>query len=448
MNLASRLQSILPADRLTLLRRVADSATEMGFPLYIVGGFVRDLVLGRGSMDFDLVVEGDAIKLARALVSRYGGKITIHDKFKTAKWFLKDAIFDNRNSNLEHRMSNIGFLDLISSRNETYSHPAALPTVTMGSIADDIRRRDFTINTLAIRLGGSHFGELRDDLGGLQDLENRIVRVLHPRSFMDDPTRMFRAVRYEQRYGFKIAKETLALIPGARGLIDKLSAQRIRHELDLILAEPGAASMLRRLDELDLLKPIHPALHWDKPTYKRIVTLSKAKGFIGSKLQDASVARRPQSDTTFELSNLEYLHLPWLLWLMPLSEKQIESLNKRLHFTAALLHALKESSQLFSSLSSYSQLKSSQCVQRLDKIPPLSIYAVSLAAPEGKPKQALQKYLAEWRHVKPKTTGHDLKKLGIPPGPKYQKILWSLRAAWLDGEIKSKEQEAQLLQDL
>ena len=164
---------------------------------------MRDLILGSAFKDLDLTVEGDAIVLARALEKRHGGKVTVHKKFGTAKWFLpKDLSAESSDS-----------VDLISARSETYKHPAALPTVKMGSMDEDILRRDFTLNTLAIRLDGSHFGGLRDDLHGMDDLKNGIVRALHKNSFIDDPTRMYRAVRYAGRYGFTIAEETLALIP-------------------------------------------------------------------------------------------------------------------------------------------------------------------------------------------------------------------------------------------
>ena len=172
-NLSELLQKTISSDQLDLIHRVADEASALGFSIYIVGGFVRDLLLGRPGLDFDLVVEGDAIELADSLVSKYGGKATIHQKFGTANWFV------NKNSSI----------DLISARSEIYSHPAALPTVKMGTISDDLHRRDFTINTLAIRLDGDHFGELHDGLGGLDDLQHGLVRVLHPRSFIDDPTR-------------------------------------------------------------------------------------------------------------------------------------------------------------------------------------------------------------------------------------------------------------------
>jgi tRNA nucleotidyltransferase (CCA-adding enzyme) len=418
-NLSGLLETALDARRLDLIRRVAGESAAFGFSIYLVGGFVRDLLLGHPGLDFDLVFEGDAIALARALAGKYGGKVTAHTKFGTAKIDVREwGIGD---SNEGHSIIS---LDLISSRSETYKHPAALPTVARGSIADDIRRRDFTINALAVRLDGANFGELRDDLGGLADLERGVVRVLHPRSFIDDPTRMFRAVRYEGRYGFRIADETLKLIPEARPLIDKLSPQRLRRELDLILEEPNAASMLRRLDELGLLKAIHPAL--GKAAERR----KKALEFMPP------------------LPHVPPAHLRWMSWLIDLSVDEIKALNRRLHFTAVLLRDLTASSKLLSDLSSFTHLKPSQWVERLDQIPLPAVCAVSLAAPQGKSKQALEKYLEEWRHVKPKTTGHDLKKLGLAPGPKYQKILWRLRAAWLDKDLTSEEQERKFLKTL
>ena len=277
---------------------------------------MRDLVLGRRLNDFDLTVEGDAITLARSLASKHGGGVTAHAKFGTAKWFLPQ--------NLKPDAETHDTLDLISARSETYKHPAALPTVKPGSIADDLRRRDFTINALAIRLDGSHFGELRDDLNGLEDLQKEIVRVLHPRSFIDDPTRMYRAVRYEGRYGFRIAEDTLALIPEARPFVEKLSPQRIRHELDLILDEPNAVSMLRRLAELDLLAPIHPAL---------------------ANFNQSNLATLKSDDPALQNRNSR-----WILWLMHLTDQEIEFLNERLHFTADLLKILRSASLLNANL--------------------------------------------------------------------------------------------------
>ncbi|MGZ9220632.1 MAG: CCA tRNA nucleotidyltransferase [Anaerolineales bacterium] len=414
MNLSGRIESSLISELLALIRLVRMEAEKLGLPLFIVGGSVRDLVLGRAVNDFDLIVEGDAIALARSLASRHGGKVTAHTEFGTAKWFLPD--------NLKSDAEAHDTLDIVSARSETYKHPAALPTVRTGSIKDDIRRRDFTINALAIRLDGSHFGELRDDLNGMDDLHKGIIRVLHPRSFIDDPTRMYRAVRYEGRYEFKIAEDTLALISEARPLVEKLSAQRIRHELDLILEEPNAASMLARLDELDLLAPIHPSL---------------------SNFNQSNLATLKADDSV-----LQNRQARWILWLMHLTEQEIEFVNGRLHFTANLLKTVRSAALLNANRTAVTGLKPSQCVELLEGYSLGALEAVYHILPDEEIKNKISKFLSEWRHIKPKTTGHDLKKRGIPPGPKYTEILRRLRAAWLDGEVKSEEDEKEMLANL
>jgi tRNA nucleotidyltransferase (CCA-adding enzyme) len=401
------LEKSLDVGRLDLIRRVAKEAKQRGLPLYIVGGSVRDLMLSRAINDFDLTVEGDAIALARALAGKHGGGVTAHTKFGTAKWFLP--------KNLQHDAGLHNTLDLITARSETYKYPAALPSVKFGSIEDDLRRRDFTINAMAIRLDGNHFGELRDDLGGMEDLQNSLIRVLHSRSFIDDPTRMYRAVRYEVRYGFNLAEETLALIPEARTLVEKLSPQRIRHELDLILDEPKAVSILNRLDELELLRCIHPALG------------NFAKSNLATvKSDDAALQNRNSR---------------WLLWLMHLTDQEIEFINDRLHFTAELLKLLRSAALLEANVPALLGLKPSQVVELLEGYSIKALEVFSLALHDEQQKNILNQYLSTWWSLKPKTTGHDLKKRGIPPGPKYGEILRRLRAAWLDGEVQTEEEE-------
>jgi tRNA nucleotidyltransferase (CCA-adding enzyme) len=410
-NLSELIERSLSKDRLDLLHRLAEEAEARQMPLYIVGGSVRDLVLGRRLNDFDLTVEGDAIALARSLASKHGGGVTAHQKFGTAKWFLPEPLKTDHDT-----------LDLISARSETYKHPAALPTVKLGSLGDDLRRRDFTINALAVRLDGSHFGELRDDLNGLDDLQKGMIRVLHPRSFIDDPTRMYRAVRYEGRYGFKIAQDTLALIPQARPFVEKLSAQRIRHELDLILEEPNAVSILKRLDKLDLLSVIHPGL--------------------------ANFNQSDLATVKSEEAVLQNRNSRWILWLMHLKDQEIEFLNERLHFPADLLKVLHSAALLKANLTAVVGLKPSKVVEFLESYSIKALEVLSSAVQDEEIKNILTKYLSEWWYVKPKTTGHDLKKRGIPPGPKYTEILRRLRAAWLDGEVKSEEEEKTLLNKL
>ncbi|MFZ5904176.1 MAG: CCA tRNA nucleotidyltransferase [Chloroflexota bacterium] len=409
MNLAARLESALSTRDLSVLRQIANEADARGLPLYLVGGFARDLVLGRPSLDFDLVLEGDALTFARACSKKLGGKLTVHKKFATATLSLPSLV-----------------LDFITARSETYSQPAALPDITPGALADDLRRRDFTINTLAVCLNRPRFGELRDDLGGLEDLQRGLVRVLHPRSFVDDPTRLYRAVRYAIRFGFKIAPETLALVEKGRRYVKELSGERIRHELDLILDEPNAAQMLAMLEELSLLDAIVPRL----PELN-----TKSAEFF-----DVTPARELSVD--FDRRVLRYI-----LWLMDSPMPLLKSLSARLSFTADLSRAALAASALREDLAGLAGASPSRWTTRLEKVPPLAVYAVSLAADESA-RAALTSYLARWRHIQPKTTGETLKARGVRPGPSYKRILTRLRAAWLDGEVKSAAQESALLEVL
>src|SRR5215211_392893 len=410
-NFAELLKGSLGESRFRLLQLVVEEATQRDLPLYVVGGAVRDLVLGRPLNDFDLIVEGDAIALARSLAAQHDGRVTAHTKFGTAKWFLPKDLIDHHDT-----------LDLISARSEIYKHPGALPSVKFGNIEDDLRRRDFTINAMAIRLDGPHFGELREDLNGLVDLQEGIVRVLHPASFIDDPTRMYRAVRYAGRYDFNIAEDTLRLIPEARLSVEKLSPQRIRHELDLILDEAKAAAMLKRLDELDLLSIIHPAL---------------------GNFHRSNLATVKSDDPVLQNRNSR-----WLLWLMHLTDQEIEFLNERLQFSADLLKMLRSITLLNANLTALIGLKPSAVAELLEGYSVKALEVVSSVAQDENIKNILLKYLSDWWHVKPKTTGHDLKKRGIPPGPKYTEVLRRLRAAWLDGEVKNEEEEKKLLDSI
>ena len=427
-NLASRLEVALPTPRLELIRLVAAQAADQHMAIYVVGGFVRDLLLDRHSQDFDIVIEGDAIALGKALGKKYGGRVTSHTRFGTAKWFVWESKLGERVSGDDSQSLIPEFLDLISARTEFYEHPTALPTVERGSIKLDLHRRDFTINTLALRLDGHHYGELHDYWGGLADIERGLVRVLHSLSFIDDPTRMLRAVRYEQRYGFKIEARTLQLMGEARPMLEKLSSERVRHELDRILDEPDWYEMLVRLDELKLLKAIFPGLskpatRLSFPSDDELATY-RAPGML------------PPKRT-----------LAWLLWLSPAPPATLKALSRQLRFPAALTRLLLAASSLRADLSALKDASPSAWVDRLEDVPEFAIYALTLSE-KGKIKKGLQAYLNTWRHIKPKTTGHDLKELGLSPGPQYQNILRELRNAWLDGEIKTQQSEKTLLEHL
>ncbi|MEW6404569.1 MAG: hypothetical protein AB1649_22460 [Chloroflexota bacterium] len=401
---------LIPLPLQDLIRFIADKSEGMGTPCYLVGGLVRDLMLGRAVNDFDVVVEGNAIKLGKALVRELGGKLTTHSAFATATWYLPAPT------------DGLSLLDLISARSETYAYPGALPSVKLSTIENDLRRRDFTINAMALRLDREHAGEVLDPLDGRNDLKRGLVRVLHDRSFIDDPTRMLRAVRYEKRYDFQIESKTLSLFNAdAHAVMSQLSGERLRHEFDLMFREDNFISMLARSAELGLLKAIHPSLSWSEEIEERF-----------SRLQEAFVSE----------------NILWGTWLMDLPEADIRSLGKRLHFTADVLKVALAASAIAREITSISDMKPSQCVEQLDKMPDEAVSAVAMSTAYGKPRVMLESYMSRWKDMKPTITGDDLKARGIPPGPKYKEVLARLRAAWVDGEVKSVAEEAKLLEDL
>jgi tRNA nucleotidyltransferase (CCA-adding enzyme) len=425
--LAAHLEQTLSPEQATLLHAVAAKATNLHLPLYLVGGFVRDLLLGRASLDFDLVVVGDAIRFARKLKDDFGGRVTSHDRFGTAIWHLAGSRLTLAAGQAADGDS-VKSLDLITARSEVYLKPAALPTVAAGSLSDDLRRRDFSINTLALRLDGEHYGELCDEHGGFADLQHGLVRVLHPGSFQDDPTRLFRLVRYEQRLGFRIETQTRELIPAAIDLIPKLSAERLRHELDLILEEEKAPQMLARLAELNLLKTTHPTLRWDPAVQARFDSSWKAVSF-----REQKVPRRT---------------LGWAFWLMGLNPSELDSLEERLHFTASLWATLRGAADLFQHVDAMVREKNSLSTKRLDDYPARAVEAVKLALSEGPARNLLGRYLDTWRYIKPKTDGRDLIRTGLLPGPAYRILLEQLRAAWLDGLVTTPDEEQAYLKEL
>ena len=411
--------NLLPSEKQTLLSDIAAQAAAMDMPCYIVGGFVRDLLLGKPVNDLDVIVEGDAIKFGKALVKKFGGKLTTHDKFHTAVWHLPSTFDPSAGSGQRLQPST---LDLITARKETYPHSGALPTIQPSTINDDLRRRDFTINAMAVRLDGNHFGELLDALNGQVDLEKGIIRVLHPRSFIDDPTRIFRAIRYEQRYGFNIEPETLGFInQESLTVISRLSGERIRHELDLIFEEENSSQMILRAGGLGVFEKIHPDLPMFDPAYSDFLEMDPILDIPASRIA-----------------------MGYMLWLMDLMEAEIMSIAERLNFTSDLTYSVWAVSQLKKSLPFLVDSKPSVWTYALEKWPELSIYIVYLVSREN----ALLDYLSIWRHVKPHTTGNDLKARGLPSGPRFGEVLSQLRAAWLDGEVKNAEEEKELLNTL
>jgi tRNA nucleotidyltransferase (CCA-adding enzyme) len=402
---------ILSSRQLILVRDIASLSESLHMPAYLVGGFVRDYFLEKQVSDLDIVLEGNAIKFGDALVKKYGGKLTTHHKFHTAIWDIFST-FDLQPSTL----------DLITARSETYSHPGVLPTVKLSTIDDDLRRRDFTINAMAVRLDGDHFGELLDPLSGQDDLKQRSIRVIHPRSFVDDPTRIFRAIRYEQRYAFNLEPATCSLINSeSLAILEKLSGERIRHELDLVFEEEKSAQMLARLSELGVFDVFNnPSLPKFNERYSTLLDSKPPAEFVISESR---------------------VMLGYLLWLMDSPMDVVEFLSKRLNFTSELTEASLALAQLKNELASLLNAKPSRWTLRLEKIPLIAVYALWLVSNEP----ALKEFIVKWRHIKTVITGDDLKARGIPTGPRYKEILSQLRSAWLDGEVKNGKEEVDML---
>ncbi|MCL5429149.1 MAG: hypothetical protein M1347_05010 [Chloroflexi bacterium] len=435
-NMALTLEKKLPAATVALLGAIVRHAEQQGAPLYLVGGCVRDLLLGRRNLDLDLVLEGSAIQLGRTLVKRFGGRLVTHKAFGTAVWrlpedqasLLRELRVPNRNAG---RARLPDFLDLITARRESYPHPAALPRVQFAGIREDQYRRDFTINTLAVRLDGSDAGWLLDSWGGLRDLRAGVLRTLHLLSFSDDPTRILRVLRLAGRLGFKIEKGTRSQLNTFLPVLDQVSGERLRNELELALLEKERVSILQSMQRLHVLQFIHPQLR-----------------LSGGAVRALNAAPEKSITAYWDLDSVGSADLGFVLWLMDSSPSQIESIASRLSFRADLREAILAAARLHNLKAKMRKFPASKSVEILERMPALAIYAAYFADQGSDLAERLKLYVRKWRHVQPHTDGSTLRKLGLKPGPSYKRILSQLRAAWLDGKISTAKQEQTLLKKL
>jgi tRNA nucleotidyltransferase (CCA-adding enzyme) len=429
--IAQKLDEMIDHSKLSLLWRAADTAQELGYVLYIVGGFVRDLLLERPNFDIDLVVEGNAIGLAKKLARSFGGRVRTHARFGTAKWIL-----DGHES-----------LDFVTARTEFYAHPTALPQVEQSSIKQDLHRRDFTINTLAIRLDRDHRGELLDFYGGEQDLRDGVIRVLHSLSFTEDPTRILRAVRLEQRLGFHIEPRTQELIADALGLLQRVTGERIRHEIFLLFQEQEPESGLVRLEELGVLRQIHPGLRCDGWLQSKFRTLREVMPDWYEQSWRPSVVEE-EHDALHGLSlptdNAHHMYLALLTYRLILAE--LDTLGTRLKLArddVDMLHAvaaLRDETARFQ----VGDMRPSEVYRLLEPYSGPTILITWVATDSQRVRAYLQDYWRDHRHVKPVLTGDDLKKMGFSPGPIFGQVLGALRDARLDGQIATKQEEEEM----
>ncbi len=415
-------KALSPKSRL-LLHKIIKEAEKQSLPIYLVGGFVRDLLLGQPSLDLDLVVEGDAIRFGRRLAQLFGGRLVPHKAFGTAGWWLPTL----RKPLGRH----LAFIDLISARREIYAQPAALPQVMRAEITADQFRRDFTINTLALALNGLQSGRVLDPWGGLRDLNSRLIRTLHPLSFVDDPTRIFRALRYARRLDFRIETRTLRQLQSALPKLKLLSGDRLRNELELVLAEQQRVEILQALQFFGVLSQIDKQFRFPP---KAAALLAKADNKPPPKI--------------WSLTESSAANLSFVSWFLHLPPKVVDRITTRLRFTADLHSAVVAAPRLLAESKNLRPLPPSRLVARLEKEPILAIYALFLEY-KGKPlAKVLQNYAKLWRHIQPHADGNTLRKKGLRPGPAYKQILSQLRAARLDGKVRTAKQESALLEKL
>lgn len=416
-NMSRSIESHFPADVKKFLKLAGATGDEAGLGVYMVGGSVRDILRGKENLDIDIVVEGDAIEFARKLALRLGvTKVKTHERFGTARITL-DGLS----------------VDLATARTEYYETPAALPMVEISSIKKDLQRRDFTINTLAIKLNASQYGALIDFFGGRRDLREKTLRVLHDLSFVEDPTRAFRAVRFAVRFGFKLSRHTEALLKSVvrMGLFERLSGTRLYEELCLMLEETDPYESVSKLGCYGLLGVIHPAID----TAKALNAVAAVK---------ESLLWHGLSNIEGEKPDRKLLFL--MAILCGLAPSEIAQALVRLAVSPRIKdEILKDIMGAGTALARMpAEGVSEDPVLLYEALHGLSLEGLLLTmamAPDEHRKKEVTRYILELSREKPALNGHDLQKMGISPGPVYSTILFSLLKERLKGRLKTREDE-------
>jgi len=405
-----------------ILRQIGAVADQIGFGAYVVGGFVRDLFLYRSNEDIDIVIEGDGIAFAKVFAKLEGTRLHTYEKFGTAVIIYPD-----------------GFkIDVASARLEYYKFPAALPIVEMSSIKLDLYRRDFTINTLAIQLNPEKFGLLIDFFSARRDIKEKIIRVLHNLSFVEDPTRVFRAIRFEQRFGFRIGKLTAGLIENAVAMdfFKVLSGRRVFTELRQILQEENPVPAIMRLNDFNLLKVIHASIQFDKHL---IMMLNSTKKVLA----------------WHDLLFLDESYMKWIVYFLILTNqcdrKRTEEICNRFELgprnAKIFCRDHFEAAECLYWLERHLPVDNSILYQKLSGFKTELILYMMAATQKQAVKKAISHFFTRLRRVTISLKGRDLKKMGLAPGPVYRDALQATLDAKLNGQVKTRQDELDFARD-
>jgi tRNA nucleotidyltransferase (CCA-adding enzyme) len=412
-----------PEGVIKFLKIAGDVADSLKFNVYLVGGSVRDLLRSEKNLDIDLVVEGEGIAFAKNVAQKLKGvKLATHKRFNTAKiLFTEDA---------EIKMPSPGFLvDIATARTEYYEEPASLPKVETSSIKKDLYRRDFTINTLAVKLNPGEFGRLIDFFGGQRDIREKSIRVLHNLSFVEDPTRAFRAVRFSERFGFRISKHTENLMKSALklNLFERLSGTRIYDELALTFQETEPVLSLKSLAHYGLLKVIHPDLLFSDSLEKTLQSTHESLAWFDLLFLEEGIDRSRVYIMAL-ISDLEREKRKAALKRLSTPQKDVK----------LILDGLDESAEVIRQLRTRDPVKIYKVLKLID----LETIIYTMAVSRNREIQkAISRYLLELRNIKTHLRGKDFMKMGITPGPIYSEIMNALLEKKLQGLIESREDE-------
>ncbi|MBW1763612.1 MAG: CBS domain-containing protein [Deltaproteobacteria bacterium] len=419
-NIASLLKERLPRRVIEIFKEFGDTADTLGYAAYLVGGLVRDILLKQENLDVDVVVEGDGIAFAREYAANHDVRVRSHKKFGTAV-----LIFPN------------GFkVDVATARMEYYETPAALPTVEISSLKMDLFRRDFVINTLAIKLNKRDYGTLIDYFGGQNDLKEKVIRVLHNLSFVEDPTRVLRAIRFEQRFGFKISKLSQTLMKNTVKInsFKDLSGRRLYLELKLILMENQPVQAIERMNQFDLLQFISPEIKYTKELQS---LLESIVGVI----------------SWFNLLYLEEPFQPWKIYwhglTSQLDKKEMKRLAQRMQMNELeKKRMVSQAMEINTVLSQIFKIRrdSNYAIYTLLSQYDTEILLYMMARTNNEQtKKWISFYFNDLRKVKVRLQGSDLKMMGFKPGPVFKKIFSRLMEARLNNQLNTKEEEIEFI---
>lgn len=411
INVSDLLITRLPDNIYQMIVNIAKFVDEQDFQVYLVGGLVRDLLLGLPNYDLDLVVEGDGISFARLLAEKLKARLREHQKFGTAVILLPNG----------------EKIDVATARTEYYEFPAALPTVESSSLRQDLYRRDFTINAMAVSINTGNFGELIDYFNGKEDLERRLVRVLYNLSFIEDPTRIIRAVRFEQRYGFTMEEQTLSFAKNAidNNLVEELSFHRIREELALILHEIDPLPALRRLDDIGIWKRILPEIKLDIKTWD-------ALKYLGDYLKYSPIQDK---------LNKVILYLCGLF--IDVEEEKASIVLERFQWPKKETGMVQEFLDLRKKINTLEPLEDTSLADRylqfMDYRSETLLVVGWLSSFETRKK--IEKFCEKRIDAFLVISGKDMITEGVTPGPQYSSVLRRVLAAKIAGEIEGKSAE-------